>query len=102
VLQKKSNVFDTYDGVLILIAIDSYNPIGNKISSCPPKDWRSPPVIDMYNRITKRLCDRFGMTWINTNDIMGVMWDRARDWCHYDDVSSDMEARYLLGMIFAT
>jgi hypothetical protein len=42
------------------------------------------------------------MTWINTNNIMGVKWDRARDWCHYDDVSSDMEARYLLGMIFAT
>ncbi len=57
-------------------------------------------MIDMYNTITKRVCDQYGVPFINTNDIMGVMWDRAVDWNHYEDVSSDMEARYLLGKIF--
>jgi hypothetical protein len=78
----------------------SYNPIGDIIGSCPPKDWRSPRVIDMYNTIEKRVCDEYGMPWIDTNDIMGIMWDRAADWCHYDDVSSDMEAKYILGRTF--
>lgn len=80
--------------------IDSYNPLGDIISSCPPTDWRSPRVIDMYNTITERVCNQYGMPWINTNDIMGIVWDRAADWCHYDDVSSDMEARYILGKIY--
>lgn len=85
---------------MLISKINSYNPIGDIIGSCPPTDWRSPGVIDMYNIITKRVCDRYGMPWINTHDIMGVMWDRAGDWCHYDDVSSDMEARYLIRRIF--
>ena len=44
-----------------------------------PKDWRSPSVIDMYNQITKRLCEKFKIPLIETNDIIGIMWDGARD-----------------------
>ena len=47
--------------------------------ACPPTDWRSPPVIDMYNQITKRLCEKFKIPLIETNDIIGIMWDGARD-----------------------
>lgn len=78
-----------------------YNPLGNKISQCPPRDWRNPAVVDMYNRVSKHECEKFNMTFLDTNDIMGIMWDRASDWCHYRDISSEMEARYFLHTIFA-
>jgi len=77
-----------------------YNPIGDMIGSCPPTDWRSPPVIDMYNQVTKRVCNKFKIPLIETNDIIGIMWDRASDWCHYDDVSSDMEVLHIIDRIF--
>ena len=70
------------------------------MSSCPPGDWRSPPVIDMYNQVTKRVCNKFKIPLIETNDIIGIMWDRAADFCHYKDVSSDMEVLYILDRIF--
>lgn len=79
-----------------------YNPIGDKIGACPPEDWRSPPVIDMYNRITKQLCKEFKISLIDTNDIVGVTWDRASDWCHYEDSSGEMEAIYILHRIFVS
>jgi hypothetical protein len=78
----------------------SYNPIGDMIGTCPPADWRSPPVIDMYNQITKRLCEKFNIPLIDTNDIIGIMWDRALYWCHFDDISGDMEALYILDRVF--
>jgi hypothetical protein len=68
--------------------------------SCPPTDWRIPPVIDMHNKITERVCKQFGMRWIDTSDIMGVMWDRAIDFNHYYDISSDFEAMYVLSTVF--
>jgi hypothetical protein len=70
------------------------------IGTCPPADWRSPPVIDMYNQITKRLCEKFNIPLIDTNDIIGIMWDRALYWCHFDDISGDMEALYILDRVF--
>lgn len=79
----------------------SYNPMGDFITACPPLDWRSPLVIDMYNDILRRLCKSFKIPLIDTNDIIGIMWDRAEDWCHFRDVSGDMETIYILDRIFA-
>jgi hypothetical protein len=76
-----------------------YNPLGDMILHCPPTDWRSPSVVDMYNKITQRVCKLHGMKWIDTNEIMGIMWDRAEDWCHYRDFSSSAEAMYFLSYI---
>ena len=81
--------------------IHSYNPLGDKITKCPPKDWTSPQVIDMYNQISSRKSKEFGAPFINTNDIIGITWDRAADWCHFDDVSSDMELLYILHRMFS-
>eukprot|EP00978_Attheya_sp_CCMP212_P016651 scaffold43838_cov68-Attheya_sp.AAC.1 len=78
-----------------------YNPITESTGACPPSDWRSPPVIDIYNQITKRLCKEFKIPLIDTNDITGVTWDRAADWCHYKDISGEMEAIHILDRIFA-
>jgi hypothetical protein len=87
--------------LIYFIKCFSYNPIGNQIGACPPTDWRSPPVIDIYNRITERLCKEFKIPLIDTKYIIGVMWDRAADWCHYNDISGEMEARYILNMVLA-
>ncbi len=57
-------------------------------------------MIDMHNKITERVCKQFGMRWIDTSDIMGVMWDRAIDFNHYYDISSDFEAMYVLSTVF--
>ncbi len=78
----------------------SYNPIGQFIGGCPARDWRNPPVIDMYRQISKRLCAKYNIPLIETNDIIGIMWDRAADWCHYLDISRDMELTYILNRIF--
>lgn len=78
-----------------------YNPIGFIHGSCPPKDWRNPPVIDMYNQIMKRLCNMYNITFIGTDDIIGVTWDRARDWNHYNDTSGLVEAEYMLFKLFS-
>lgn len=70
-------------------------------TTCPPsKDFRNPPVIDYYNNITKSLCRQFNIPLIETNDIIGIMWDRAKDWCHYDDISGIFEAEYILAKIY--
>ena len=61
----------------------SYNPIGDKIGACPAGDWRNPIVIDMYNDITERVCQKFNIPFIDTRDIMGPLYDRASDFCHY-------------------
>ena len=78
-----------------------YNPIKAHTSHCPPIEWRNPPVIDMYNKITKKLCQKYGIPLIETNDIVGVTWDRAKDYNHYDDISGETEAAYILNQIFA-
>lgn len=77
----------------------SYNPLGDLITACPPKDWRNPNVVDMYNNITKQLCDEFGIPFLDTSNITGVMWDRHEDWAHFKDVSGEMEALYFLYVI---
>ncbi len=59
-------------------------------------------MINMYRTIAERVCKAHGMPLIDTSEIMDIMWDRASDWCHYDDVSSDMEAMYILSTVFNT
>lgn len=99
-----------YDNHVTLCGIDtmnswfcyiSYNPISYRIGSCPALDWRNPPMIDMYRQISKRVCAKHNIPLIETNDIIGIMWDRAVDWCHYLDISRDMELTYILNRIFA-
>lgn len=75
--------------------------IGDMIGTCPLEDWRNPPVIGMYNQITKQKCKEFDIPLIDTNDIMGMIWDRAEDWCHYRDISSDIEIMYNFDRFFA-
>lgn len=74
----------------------SYNGLGERWYSCPSKEWRSPNAVDMYNKIIKEACDDFGVPFIDTRSITGVMWERAEDYNHYKDISGGMEALYFL------
>ena len=77
-----------------------YNPLGLHKLECPPIDWRSPPVIDKYNEITKRLCEEFGIPLIDTRDIHAPFWDSASDWNHYRGIGGKMEATHILDRLF--
>ena len=70
------------------------------IGACPATDWRNPIVIDMYNDIVEKVCQKFNITFIDTGEIMGPLYDRAADWCHYRNISSDYESNYIAGKIF--
>ena len=80
--------------------IPGFIPIWDWIGICPPGDWRTSPVVEINRTIAERVCKVHGMPLIDTSDIMDVMWDRPRDWSHYDDDSSDVEAMYITRTIF--
>jgi hypothetical protein len=68
----------------IIVRAVHYNPIGENIGACPPKDWRHPILIDAYNAILAEVCRELNITFVDTNrHIVGPMWDSAEDWCHY-------------------
>ena len=73
--------------------------MGDVYSICPQKDWRYPPVIDAYNEILQRLSETKNVPYIDTNDIVGPMWDSADDWCHLTSKVGTAEALYILGSI---
>jgi hypothetical protein len=73
-----------------------YNPLGDLITQCPPKDWRSPATIDGYNAIIRQVSSEFNTPFINTHFIMGPLWDSAEDWCHYRGLAGSVEALYIL------
>ena len=79
----------------------SYNPLGDLITQCPPTDWRSPNVVDMYTSIVKQICQEFDIPFIDTSDITSVMWDRHDDWSHFKDISGKTEALYMLHRVFS-
>lgn len=72
------------------------NPLGNIISACPPKDWRNPEVIRLYNQILEEICFELGIKFIDTTSIISPMYDSAPDWCHYKNSAGVAEALYLV------
>jgi len=84
-----------YPSVQLFVRSMHYNPIGDIIGSCPPHDWRSPPVIDGYNQVLKQLTLELNIPFIDTNHIIGPMWDSAPDWCHFRNSAGEEEARYM-------
>jgi hypothetical protein len=77
----------------------NYNPLGGRIASCPPTDWRSPVVVDGYNAILRRLAKSFHITYIDSNFIVGPMWDSAPDWSHYRNEVGHRMAAYIVARV---
>ena len=82
--------------IIMICYISSYNGLGEHYISCPPIDWRNPNAVDVYNEIIKEVCEDFSVPFMDTRSVTGVMWERAEDWCHYRDISGEMEALYFL------
>ena len=74
----------------------STNPLGMRHGSCPSEDWRNPPNIDMYSQVTRKVAKEFNMPFLDTNFIIGTLWDSGKDWCHYNDFVIDVEKVYIL------
>ncbi len=96
----------------IYITSNHYNPLGDEKIKCKPGDYRSPPIIDKYNSISKEICISTGnCTFIDTNTaVIGPMWDTAPDWCHYSwpegargthyPTAGEVEVAYIFGVMF--
>lgn len=101
-----------HERVGIYITANHYNPLGDVKLTCPVKDYRSPPITDIYNSISKEICTSSGRcTFVDTNSaVIGPMWDSAHDFCHYSYMEDTMnmphpspaevEVSYILGVIF--
>ena len=78
-----------------------YNALGNSMTGCPPREWRNPFVIDGYNGIAKQLTLEFmgSVEYIDTDFIIGPMWDSPDDWCHYRNEAGKQDALYLLARV---
>ncbi len=66
----------------VFLRSENYNALAGHKIVCPPIDYRSPMVIDMYNKVLKNLSQELSVEFIDLNPIMGPMWDSALDWCH--------------------
>ena len=86
-----------------------YNPLNERISSCPPKDWRYPTVIDGYNQVIQQAVEGTvkgpnvpRIRFVDTNFIVGPMWDASSDWGHVANHASHVEALYLVAVTLGT
>eukprot|EP00598_Pedospumella_elongata_P001086 CAMPEP_0184981682 /NCGR_PEP_ID=MMETSP1098-20130426/11311_1 /TAXON_ID=89044 /ORGANISM="Spumella elongata, Strain CCAP 955/1" /LENGTH=132 /DNA_ID=CAMNT_0027505263 /DNA_START=111 /DNA_END=509 /DNA_ORIENTATION=- len=66
----------------VFVRSENYTPLMARQTTCPPTDYRYPLMIDMYNNVLKQLSKELGVEYIDTNHIMGPMWDSAQDWYH--------------------
>uniref|UniRef100_A0A7S1C2A9 Uncharacterized protein n=1 Tax=Corethron hystrix TaxID=216773 RepID=A0A7S1C2A9_9STRA len=89
----------TRHNVDLFVRSVNYIPISFRTGACPPVDWRSPPVIDQYNTIIRKVCAMHMVTFIDSNFIIGPMWDRSDDFNHYKDEAGDASARYILNRV---
>jgi hypothetical protein len=95
------SIADIPGPVSIFLRSIHYNAIGDMIGRCPPTDWRSPPVIDGYNKIIARISGDFDFVeYIDTNSIIGPMWDSPSDWCHFRNAAGKKEALYIAAKVF--
>ena len=66
------------------------------LGSCLHVDWRSPPVVDRHNSIERKLCMEHDIPFVDTNFLIGPVWDSAPDWNHLNPDSRLVEAQYII------
>ena len=77
-----------------------YNPLNERTTSCPPHDWRTPTVIDAYNEVIVKVCEKLeNVTFIDTNFIVGPLWDSGPDWNHLSPELQSVESFYLAAVV---
>ena len=66
----------------VLLRSFDYRPMSTQILSCPPKDTMSPPVVDMANRVLRRLSQESRMGFIDLMPVTAPLWDASPDFLH--------------------
>jgi len=94
------NLTESHSDVQIYMRSIHYNPLNDRISSCPSEDWRNPTVIDAYNKVISKVCDQMEhVKFVDTNFIVGPMWDSSPDWCHLSPELQSVESFYLAAVV---
>ena len=57
-------------------------PLNCDVTTCPPTDWRSPPMIDEFNRLARRAAAAHRLPIIDSASVVEPMWDAASDYKH--------------------
>ena len=103
--QMARRLYDAFPTLPTVYRSINYNPLGGLIGACPPTDWRSPAVIDGYNAAIRHVVEELHnhtamnntisggggkgganhvVQFVDTDFLVGPMWDAASDWCHLD------------------
>jgi hypothetical protein len=102
--QMKKIVDDIHNNsnMTIILRNVHYHSLGFTILSCPPQDWRLPYLIDVYNEKLAELAETHPAfkkeqnMFIDTNAVVGAVWDTWEDWNHVTLKVGSPEARYML------
>lgn len=80
----------------------NYNGLGILTTSCPPIDHRTVAVIDMFNSVIQQIAQRYAISYVDLNAILGPLWDSALDYGHPVGKVMYAQIEHLLHHIFAT
>ena len=83
----------------VFIRSVNYTPLTAQQTTCPPTDYRIPPVIDMYNSVIRRLAHELSVEYIDVTSVVGPMWDSALDWNHPTSKVATAEIEFILAQI---
>eukprot|EP01032_Pedospumella_encystans_P023640 gene23640-26755_t len=101
-IRRVITLLQEYDPKLTQVFLRSinYNGLGARHTACPPADFRSPPVIDMYNTVLHTLAKELNVEFIDLTHIIGPKWDGALDWSHPVGKVATAEIEWILYKAF--
>jgi hypothetical protein len=113
--QMARRLYDAFPTLPTIYRSINYNPLGGLIGACPPTDWRSPALIDGYNAAIGHVIEELHngtainnssggggkgsanvVQFVDTNFLVGPMWDAASDWCHLDPPLALLQGVYIV------
>jgi hypothetical protein len=84
----------------LIVLNTHYSPLSATASECPPTDWRTPDVIDAYNRELKQICLNYSIQFVDTNSqIFKPLIDSGVDFSHYRNKVGAVEATLVASLI---
>ena len=107
-------LYDAFPTMPTIYRSINYNPLGGLIGACPPTDWRSPAVIDGYNSVIQHVIEELHIDtamkisighdkgsssvvqFVDTDFLVGPVWDAASDWCHLDQPLALLQGVYIV------
>lgn len=64
-------------GVEIFARSIHYNPLGYLSSTCPPREFRIPVLLDAYNTVLQKACLETNVSYIDTNFLVGPVVSKS-------------------------